>query len=168
MGESERDEEYSAGIGGQYPFDLERLLAEGRTICIRPRGTSMYPMFASEDDEAVIAPADAARLRPGDVALYRRDPQAGGILVLHRIYRRDGDKFYMAGDNQSIVEGPLRADQMRGVLVAWTRKGRSHSVKNIFYRFFFGLWRLMLPLRDPIHRAIAFVRKMSACLPWHR
>ena len=80
---------------------------------MRPQGTSMYPMFASPEDEAVIAPADVARLKRGDVVVYRRDPGAGGLLVMHRIYRRKGDAFYMVGDNQSEVEGPLASFLLR-------------------------------------------------------
>lgn len=142
-----------------YKYDIEELLASGQTIRMHPQGTSMYPMFVDPGDEAVIAPVDVSRLRRGDVVVYRRDPQAGGLLVMHRIYKRDGDAFYLVGDNQSEIEGPLRADQMRGILVSWVRRGRRYSVKHIGYRLFFGLWLLMLPLRDPIHRMIARIRR---------
>lgn len=142
-----------------YKYDIETLLASGQTICMRPQGTSMYPMFADPEDEAVIAPVDVGRLRRGDVVVYRRDPQAGGLLVMHRIYKRDGDAFYFVGDNQSEIEGPLRADQMRGILVSWVRRGRTCSVHHIGYRVCSGLWLFMLPLRDPIHRMIAWIRR---------
>ena len=141
-------------------YDIESLLAAGRTIQMRPQGTSMYPMVADPADEAVIAPVDVARLKRGDVVVYRRDPNAGGLLVMHRIYRRNGEEFYMVGDNQSEIEGPLRADQMRGILVQWVRRGRTYSVKNIGYRLFSGLWLVMLPLRNPIHRMLAWARGM--------
>lgn len=143
----------------QYKYDIEALLASGKTIRMRPQGTSMYPMFVSPEDEAVISPVDATKLRRGDVAVYRRDPDQGGILVMHRVYRRKGDEFYMVGDNQSQIEGPLRADQMRGILVEWVRCGRTYSVKHVGYRLFFGLWLWMLPLRNPIHRLLAWMRK---------
>jgi hypothetical protein len=120
----------------------------------------MYPMFVSREDEAIIAPVRAESLRRGDVALYRRDPQDGGILVLHRVYRRDREGFYMVGDNQSLVEGPLRPDQMRGVLVAWVRKGKQRSVKNVGYRLVFGAWLLALPLRGSIHRIYGIMKKI--------
>ena len=139
-------------------YDIESLLAAGRTIQMRPQGTSMYPMFADPADEAVIAPVDVARLKRGDVVVYRRDPNAGGLLVMHRIYRRNGEEFYMVGDNRSEIEGPLRADQMRGILVQWVRRGRTYSVKNIGYRLFSGLWLVMLPLRNPVYRLLAWGR----------
>lgn len=138
--------------------DIEALLLAGKTVCFRPQGTSMYPMFVSPEDTAVVAPADVGKLRRGDVVVYRRTKEAGGLLVMHRIYKRRGNEFYMVGDNQSAVEGPLFAGQMRGILVAWTRNGREYSVRGIGYRIFFGLWLLMLPLRDPIHRLLARLR----------
>lgn len=144
----------------QYKYDIEALLAAGNTICMRPQGTSMYPMFVTPEDQAVIAPVDVTRLKRGDVVVYRRDAEAGGLLVMHRIYKRTGDGFYTVGDNQSAVEGPLRADQMRGILVEWVRRGRTYSVKNIGYRLFFGLWLWMLPLRSPIHRLLAQIRRL--------
>ena len=140
-------------------IDIEQLLLSGQTIRMCPQGTSMYPMFVGAGDEAVIAPVDVAKLRRGDVVVYRRNLQAGGILVMHRIFKRCGDSFYLVGDNQSEVEGPLRAEQMRGILIAWTRKGKEYSVKHVGYRLFFGLWLWMLPLRDPIHRILAWTRK---------
>lgn len=145
--------------GGNAPrYDIEKLLLAGKTVRFVPQGTSMYPMFVSPEDEAVVAPADVKGLRRGDVVVYRRAAQAGGLLVMHRICKRRGDMFYMVGDNQSVVEGPVFAEQLRGVLVAWTRNGRPYSVKHVGYRIFFGLWLWMLPLRDPIHRLLAWLR----------
>ena len=53
-------------------YDIESLLAAGRTIQMRPQGTSMYPMFVDPSDEAVIAPVDVNKLKRGDVVVYRR------------------------------------------------------------------------------------------------
>lgn len=139
-------------------INIEELLAQGTTIQMKPQGYSMYPMFVPSRDEAVIAPVDVSTLRRGDVVLYRRDQVQGGILVLHRIYRRQGDAFYMVGDNQSEIEGPLRADQIRGKLIAWIRNGKRRSVKHPGYRMFFGMWLWMLPLRAPIHKMLAVLR----------
>ena len=118
-----------------------------------PIGYSMYPLFVPGRDEAVVAPAaDPSRLKRGDVALYRRDES---ILVLHRIWKRRDDGFYMVGDNQSQIEGPLRPDQIKGVLVQIIRKGRRFSVKNIPYRVLAAVWLAMRPLRPAVSHAVA-------------
>lgn len=69
----------------------------------------MYPLFIPGRDEACIEHVAFSSLKRDDVVLYRRDES---ILVLHRIWKITGDSFYMVGDNQTQIEGPLRADQV--------------------------------------------------------
>lgn len=123
---------------------IEALLAQGETVQITPQGYSMYPMFIPGRDAAILQRADYSELKRGDVALYRRDQ---GILVLHRVCRIAQDGFYMVGDNQSVIEGPLRPDQIRGKLTAFVRKGNRISVTNPVYRAAAGLWLALRPVR---------------------
>ena len=138
--------------------DLEQLLRDGNIIRIKPQGFSMYPLFIPDRDEALIQQVPIASLKRNDVALYRRDQ---GILVLHRIVRVTSDGYYMTGDNQYEIEGPLRPDQFRGRLIAFVRNGREISVKNPFYRFLSSLWLAMLPVRPFCFRLTAFMRKLK-------
>ena len=137
--------------------DIEQLLAEGVTVQIRPNGYSMYPMFLPGRDEALIAPAEPDKLKRGDVALYRRD---GSILVLHRIWKRKQDGFYFVGDNQAEVEGPLRPDQVKGILTAFIRKGRKISVHNPIYRLAAGIWLFLRPVRNPVKTLLARMKRL--------
>lgn len=138
-------------------IDLEQLLRDGNIIRIRPQGYSMYPLFIPGRDEALIQQADSTDCRRNDVVLYRRDQ---GILVLHRICQVTSDGFYMVGDNQFEVEGPLRPDQLRGRLIAFIHNGKEISVKNPVYRFLSSLWLGMLPLRPFCFRLTAFFRRI--------
>ena len=133
-------------------FNIEQLLRDGNTIKIKPQGYSMYPLFFPDRDEAVIEPVDPATLRRGDVALYRRRES---ILVLHRIWKIRGQSFYMVGDNQTEIEGPLEADQFLGKLCAFVHNGHSVSVKNPLYRMLTSLWLLLRPFR-PFLSGIAY------------
>lgn len=125
-------------------IDIEELLERGETIQIHPQGYSMYPLFIPGRDEAIIGRADVSKLRRGDVVLYRRE---NSILVLHRIWEKRPEGFYMIGDNQMEVEGPLRPEQIRGILLAFIKKGRKISVKNPLYIMISRLWMLAKPLR---------------------
>lgn len=137
--------------------DIEQLLSQGLTVQLRPQGYSMYPLFTPGRDEAIIAPlADASRLRRGDVVLYRRD---GGILVLHRICKVDKTGFYLVGDNQTALEGPLRAEQMRGVLVAFIRRGREIPVDHPLYKIASRLWLFLRPVRRCIAVPVAWFKR---------
>lgn len=138
-------------------IDLEQLLRDGNIIRIKPQGYSMYPLFIPGRDEALIQQADSTDCHKSDIILYRRDQ---GILVLHRICRITSDGFYMVGDNQYEVEGPLRHDQIIGKLIAVNRNGREFSVKNPMYKFFSSLWIFMLPVRPYCFKLSAFLRKL--------
>ena len=137
--------------------DIEELLAQGRTVQFMPQGYSMYPLFVPGRDEAVVAPVDPGRLKRGDVVLYRRD---GGILVLHRIWKRKGDEFYLVGDNQEEIEGPLRLDQIKGVLIRIIRKGRQFSVTNVIYRLAAAIWLWLRPMRTFLSHAVAGCKRL--------
>lgn len=138
-------------------IDLEQLLREGNIIRIKPQGYSMYPLFIPGRDEALIQQTDGTDCHRNDVVLYRRDQ---GILVLHRICRITSDGFYMVGDNQCEVEGPLRQDQIIGKLIAVNRNSREFTVGNPFYKFVSSLWLFMLPVRPFCFKLSAFLRKL--------
>ena len=136
-----------------YAVDIEQLLEDGHVIRIKPEGYSMYPFFVP----AIIEKVSTDTLKKGDVALYRRD---GSILVLHRICRITQKGFYMVGDNQSVIEGPLRPDQIRGKMVAFERKGRRPvSVGQMRYRILSGIWLRLLPMRPIFWKISAFIKK---------
>ena len=109
--------------------DLEALLQDGNIIRIRPQGYSMYPLLVPERE---------------------RSFATGKITA---------EGFFMVGDNQSEIEGPLRADQIKGRLIAFVHNGKEISVKNPLYRFLSALWLFMLPLRPVCFRITAFLRE---------
>lgn len=138
-------------------IDLEQLLRDGNIIRIKPQGYSMYPLFIPGRDEALIQQTSSTDCRRNDVVLYRRDQS---ILVLHRIDKITEEGFFMVGDNQWEIEGPLRSDQIIGKLVAFVRNGREISAQNPFYRFLSSVWLLMLPVRPFCFRLTAFFRRI--------
>ena len=141
-----------------FSIDIEQLLADGETIKIKPQGYSMYPLFVPGRDEACIEHTDFSSLKRGDVILYRRDKS---ILVLHRIWKITNNSFYMVGDNQTEIEGPLRADQVRGKLTAFVHNGKFVNVKNPIYRFTSSLWLFLRPLRPCFWKLMSFLRKIQ-------
>lgn len=142
--------------GGQ-KVDIEALLAEGRSIQIHPQGYSMYPLFVPGRDEAVIVPVSTEKLKRGDVVLYRRE---SGILVLHRIWKKRPEGFYMVGDNQSETEGPLRPEQIKGRLCRILRGGKNFSVRNPLYRCAVSLWLFLRPFRPALSKAAARAKRL--------
>lgn len=131
-------------------------------VMIKPEGYSMYPLFVPKRDMAVITKADTTELKRGDVVLYRRW-DSSGILVLHRIVRITPKGFYMVGDNQTDIEGPLQAEQIHGKLIEIIRNGKLISVENVFYRVLSFIWLCLRPIRRPISITMAFIKKKLFC-----
>lgn len=56
--------------------------------------------------------------------------EKGAILVLHRVVKRKGGQFYMAGDNQTEVEGRWKRPDQRDfdrICAEWTSYQREKS-----------------------------------------
>lgn len=123
-------------------------LKEGQALKITPQGTSMCPFFyGGRDSVNVVVPSFP--LKRGDIALYIRDD---GTYVIHRVYKvkkeATGTSYYMMGDNQDWVEGPLKESQIHAVAASIIRKGKMIDCKrNMTYRFLSKLWLLLKPLR---------------------
>lgn len=132
-------------------FDLEQLLENGNRICVKPQGYSMYPLLVPGRDAVIIEQHDSYRLRRGDIVLFRRE---GSILVLHRICRRRGDDFFMVGDNQKQIEGPIRRKQIKGKVTTVIRGGRTISVENRLYRMYSFIWLWLRPLRPVLSKIV--------------
>lgn len=156
--DSSFDSSFNSSSESSFPLDIEQLLNQGNIIQIKPQGTSMHPLFISGRDEACIEHTDFSSLKRGDVALYRRD---NSILVLHRIWKITADSFYMVGDNQTEIEGPLRPDQIRGKLVGIIRNGHFIDVHNPLYRLLSSLWLHFRPLRPIAWKIMSLLRKIT-------
>lgn len=136
-------------------MDIEKLLAEGKIIQIKPQGYSMYPLFVPGRDEAIIEQVNPASLKRGDIVLYRRKT---GILVLHRIWKRTDQGFFTVGDNQTEIEGPLGDEQIKGKMTGCIRNGKKIPVTNTCYRMFSGLWLWIRPFRPYIANMIHWIK----------
>ena len=130
--------------------DLEELLKNGTPVGFRPQGNSMHPTIVQGRDSVIVEPLGDRKLKRGDVALFRRSSDAErfpGMLVLHRVHRVKKDGIYMVGDNERIVEGPLRREQFIGIMAELIRNGKHISVKNLRYRMLTRIWLFLRPFR---------------------
>ena len=137
-------------------INIEELLSKGQTVKVSPLGYSMYPLMVPGRDYAIIEPYKGNAKRC-DVALFRR---TGSILVIHRIYSKTKEGYYFVGDNQDELEGPIDESQIKGIMVSVDRKGHILSCSNIFYRIVYNMWLWILPLRTPLRKTVAMIKKI--------
>lgn len=138
-------------------IQIEEVLATGKSVQIQPQGYSMYPVIVPGRDEVVIEPFSFGKLKRGDVALYRRD---GSILVLHRICCVEKNGYFFVGDNQKEIEGPIRQDQIKGIMTVLVRKGKQIPVSRADYRILTGVWLFLRPVRPAISNTVAGLKRL--------
>ena len=126
---------------------FEEILADSGKLVYKTKGVSMEPMLRQDRDLVVIVPPEG-RLSRLDVALYRR----GKNYVLHRVVGVRPGMYLIRGDNTETLER-VPEDAVIGVLSAFNRKGRSHTVKDPGYRVYAQIWTGLYPLRRFLRRA---------------
>mgnify|MGYP001851103098 FL=1 len=130
----------------EYVTVLRELAEEGRVVSMLIAGSSMSPFLCHNRDYIYFTKPDR-ELRRGDMVFYQRDT---GQYVMHRIYKRKKDGYYMIGDAQTQIEGPLRRDQIFARIIKVKRKGRIIEPGNFWWEFFEHVWIRIIPLRKVI------------------
>ena len=127
--------------------DIEHKIREtldmGKNFKISPNGSSMLPLIVQGRDHVYIKKPEG-RLKKYDIAFFKRDD---GKFILHRVVRVKKNSYVMCGDNQVIVEWPVRADQIIGIADEFTHKGKTTKCSNILYRTYAALWSILRPYR---------------------
>ena len=122
-----------------------QLLRSGAPLRIKARGGSMIP-FILDGDVVRVSPAGNSEILVGDVVCYETSP---GRLFLHRVIKRDRERFVTKGDALDFTD-LVSAGQVLGKVVAIERRGRVR-------RFDTARWR---------NRVIAFLSPfLSGLLP---
>ena len=124
---------------------IEERLQMGESIEIIVTGVSMFPLFFNERDKVTLK--KPVKLKRKQIVFYKRD---NGQYILHRIIRIKGDDIYCVGDNQTLVEGPLRREQFLGVVTHYVRKGKKRSVNCLWHKIYSTIWCISLKMRKPL------------------
>lgn len=140
------NEEISADL---WMLELVKDIENGLKAKISPKGGSMLPFIVGGRDEAILVKPQ--KLRRGDVVLYRRQ---SGRYVLHRIHHiineNEKKRFYMVGDSQVEIEGPLESEQIIGVAEGFIRKGKYFSKNHFGYRIWVYCWSFLRTFRPQL------------------
>ena len=127
----------------EYVSVLRELAEEGRVVSMLIAGSSMSPFLCHNRDYIYFTRPDR-ELRRGDMVFYQRD---AGQYVMHRIYKRNEEGYYMVGDAQTQIEGPLRRDQIFALIIQVKRKGKIIRPGDFWWEFFEHVWIRIIPLR---------------------
>lgn len=140
----------------QWSSAILPILNEGHTLRLPFKGLSMHPLLVGDRDEVIIETALGKCLQRGDIALYKRKD---GMHVLHRIHHIKNKKYFMVGDAQTLIEGPVEESDVLAVVTTIIRKGKPIECNQLGYQFMSELWLLMRPVRPQIMKMIRWIRQ---------
>lgn len=139
----------------EYISDLQQMITDGHEVVITVAGWSMRPFLRHQRDRIMLKkPADS--LKVGDIVLYQRKTKQ---FVLHRIYKIKSGAYYMMGDNQLDLEGPIGPESVIALVSDIERNGRWISAETPSWKMASSLWRLLYPVRKIVCWARKAVRK---------
>ena len=133
---------------------IRETLAQGRSVAIGPKGTSMMPLIRQGKDFVELSPVNG-KLKKYDLPLYQRD---NGKYVLHRIVEA-GQTYTCIGDNQFQTEPGLRHDQMIAVVTAFYRGEREVRCSSLGYQIYCRVWHYSRPVRHFWRRGVGWLRR---------
>ena len=136
----------------EYVSVLRQLTEEGKEVSLPISGGSMVP-FLVHDRDYIFFRKPNRKLKQGDMVFYQR---WNGQFVMHRIYKVKAEGFYIVGDAQTEIEGPVFPKQIFAVVTKVKRKGRIIGPEDGCWKFFERVWIRIVPLRPMLVRLYTF------------
>jgi signal peptidase len=147
---------------------MEEALQKDGKVMLTITGTSMLPLLRHGKDRICLVKPGEKPLKKYDIPLFVRDD---GKYILHRIVRVTPLGYGVTGDNQCVIEYPVRHDQVIGVVQGIYRGDKYISCDDISYRVYSGLWVLIRPFRclfmkgkRLIMRTVGFCKKVCSSM----
>ena len=139
----------------EYLSVLKELVQEGKEVSLLVAGSSMSPFLIHERDYVYFRQPDR-ELRKGDIVFFQRK---SGQYVMHRIWKVRPEGYYIVGDAQTDIEGPIPGEQIFAIVTKVQRKGRWIEPGDFWWEFFEHVWLHMIPVRRMIMSVYAKIRR---------
>ena len=141
----------------QYISMLRSLTEDGKDVSLLISGSSMTPFLVHHRDYILFGKPQR-KLRKGDMVFYQR---TNGYYIMHRIFRVRPEGYYIVGDAQTDIEGPIKREQIFGLIKKVQRKGKWIDEHNFWWKFFEKIWINIVPLRPYILKIAGFGYRLT-------
>ena len=128
----------------EYVSVLRELTEAGQEVCMRISGNSMSPFLIHGRDSICFRKPDRP-LKAGDMVFFQR---MSGQYVMHRICKVRPEGYYIIGDAQQEIEGPVKQEQIFALIEKVNRKGKWIGPGDFWWEFFAHIWLRVIPLRQ--------------------
>ena len=136
----------------EYVSVLRELTEQGKEVSLLISGESMSPFLRSERDYIYFKKPDR-ELRRGDMVFYQRE---NGQFIMHRIWKVKEDGFYITGDAQMEIEGPVQREQIFAYVTKVQRKGKWIGPGDFWWEFFEHVWIRIVPIRRVLRKLYTY------------
>ncbi len=134
---------------------IKEILSNGNKAWITVTGMSMYPFLREDKDCVELCASSINTITRGDIVLIKR---VTGEYILHRVHHKQKECFYIIGDAQQWIEGPLKPEQLVAVVTAIKRNNHQFTCQNKLWKFLVRIWINLIPLR---HLILKFAKLMQ-------
>jgi Peptidase S24-like. len=134
----------------------DEILAQGGRVWVTVTGNSMYPFLKEVRDSVELSKASFENIKKGDIVLIRR---ISGAYVLHRVLKKEDNCFYIIGDAQQWIEGPLKPEQLHAIVTRIKRKGQVFANNYPLLKLCVSIWLFVIPFRYRILRIMRFLKR---------
>lgn len=128
---------------------IKELLDQGNAVKLTITGNSMYPFLRDGLDSVELEAVHTLDI--GDIVLIVREK---GQYVLHRVIKVNRNSFYIMGDAQGWIEGPLKFEQTLAVVKKIWRRNNCIDCNSFKWKFISRLWIGSIPIRVILHKSI--------------
>ena len=137
---------------------VKEILRMEKSVRICLTGESMYPFIRNKLDIVELSQVTFPEIIVSDIVLVLRND---GQYVLHRVVHKNRNHFYINGDAQQWIEGPLRDNQLIARMSAISRGKKWISCHNFWWIFLSKIWVFLLPYRKHLFKILGYLAKIN-------
>jgi len=124
---------------------------------IKVTGSSMFPFLRDTLDSVELTSIDFQIINRYDLVVILRE---NGQYVLHRVIQKQKNSFFINGDAQQFIEGPLIPNQLIAVVTSIKRGKKWISCSNAWWILLSRIWVFLLPCRPIILKSHSFFLRL--------
>lgn len=132
----------------EYVAVLKEMVDQGIEVSMTVSGTSMEP-FLIHNQDRIFFQKPKGPIKKGDMVFFQRKT---GEYVMHRIMRVRDHQYYLAGDHQTFLEGPIEESRIFAKIVSVERAGVWLSEDDRVWRFYAVWWRRLFWVRKVVNK----------------
>lgn len=139
----------------EYVAVLKEMVDQGMEVSMTVSGTSMEP-FLIHNQDRIFFQKPKGPIKKGDMVFFQRKT---GEYVMHRIMRVRDHRYYLAGDHQTFLEGPIEESRIFAKVVSVERAGVWLSEDDRVWRFYAVWWRRLFWVRKVVNKLKRIIGK---------